>query len=148
MGKKYNFRRSIKHYTYQEMLHQHSVIKRRFPSAECKIKMGIGCVYLRLRPTQQSVEYKIWIDSKVGEKTVRIFVIDPEIIKECDGKDPPHRYSDGSLCLYYPPKNEWNYKDLWAETLIPWASLWLYYYEIWNETGEWLGGGIHGNPKL
>ena len=29
------------------------------------------------------------------------------------------------------------------ETIVPWASLWLYYYEVWHATGEWLGGGEH-----
>ena len=146
MGKKTYFRKGVEHYTYPELLLQHSEIASKYPSAECKIKMGIGCVYLRLRPTQQSIEYKIRIDSKVGKKLVRIFVIDPKIIKDFDGKDPPHLYPDRSLCLYYPPNDEWNYKNSWAETLVPWASLWLYYYEIWQETGEWLGGGIHGMP--
>lgn len=30
-----------------------------------------------------------------------------------------------------------------ADTYIPWAIEWLYYYEIWLVTGEWCGGGIH-----
>jgi hypothetical protein len=33
-----------------------------------------------------------------------------------------------------------------ATTIIPWLSLWLYYYEVWHATGEWMGGGIeHGD---
>ena len=28
-----------------------------------------------------------------------------------------------------------------AETIVPWASEWLFYYEIWKGTGEWYGGG-------
>ena len=24
---------------------------------------------------------------------------------------------------------------------MPWVSLWLFFYEIWVVTGEWLGGG-------
>ena len=64
-----------------------------------------------------------------------------------NGKKVPHLYSNGSLCLYYPEYQEWNYRDSWAETLIPWTSLWLFYYEIWKETGNWLGGGIHGSKS-
>jgi hypothetical protein len=30
-----------------------------------------------------------------------------------------------------------------ADTIIPLASLWLFYYEVWFATGEWLGGGEH-----
>lgn len=74
---------------------------------------------------------------------VDIFVVNPKIELYENNRRVPHMYSDGSLCLYYPKYNEWNYTDSWAETLIPWTSLWLFYYEIWIETGEWLGGGIH-----
>jgi hypothetical protein len=28
-----------------------------------------------------------------------------------------------------------------AETIIPWTSEWLYFYELWVFTGEWHGGG-------
>lgn len=30
-----------------------------------------------------------------------------------------------------------------ANTILPWTSLWLYYYEIWLGTGKWEGGGDH-----
>jgi hypothetical protein len=29
-----------------------------------------------------------------------------------------------------------------ADTTVPWTALWLYHYEVWHATGEWLGGGI------
>jgi len=28
-----------------------------------------------------------------------------------------------------------------ASTILPWASEWLFHYEIWRATGEWTGGG-------
>ena len=35
-----------------------------------------------------------------------------------------------------------------ATSIVSWLVLWLYYYEIWRVTGEWLGGGIpHGMVK-
>jgi len=33
-----------------------------------------------------------------------------------------------------------------AKTIIPWTSLWLYFFGDWLITGEWNGGGEH--PKL
>ncbi len=30
-----------------------------------------------------------------------------------------------------------------ATTVIPWLLEWLVYYEAWQATGEWLGGGEH-----
>ena len=49
--------------------------------------------------------------------------------------------------IYFRNRNLWDYNDDWSDTLIPWTSLWLYYYEIWIETGEWVGGGKHGKKK-
>ena len=53
-----------------------------------------------------------------------------------------HTYPDESLCLYYPKAREWTPNDLISETIVPWISVWLYYYELWFVTGIWLGGGI------
>jgi hypothetical protein len=61
--------------------------------------------------------------------------------REAKGKIK-HTYNDGSLCLYYPKAREWTEKDLISQTIVPWISVWLYYYEIWFVTGKWLGGGI------
>jgi hypothetical protein len=36
---------------------------------------------------------------------------------------------------------------LYTETIVPWISEWLMYYELWLSTGEWLGGGIHPQKK-
>ena len=30
-----------------------------------------------------------------------------------------------------------------SNTIIPWTIEWLYFYELWLATGEWLGGGEH-----
>ncbi len=34
-----------------------------------------------------------------------------------------------------------------ADTILPWASLWLFYYEVWLATGEWVGGGEHPGER-
>jgi len=54
----------------------------------------------------------------------------------------PHTYIGDCLCLYYPDYDEWTSAMYIAETIVPWISLWLMYYEAWLATGEWLGGGI------
>ena len=46
-----------------------------------------------------------------------------------------------SLCLFYG--REWNSNKNISDTIIPWAIEWIYYYELWLITGNWLGGGIH-----
>jgi hypothetical protein len=52
-------------------------------------------------------------------------------------------YCQERLCLFLPGSREWNGDDPIALTILPWASLWLYFYEVWHATGEWLGGGVH-----
>lgn len=34
-----------------------------------------------------------------------------------------------NLCLYY--RNEWNPMMKISETIIPWISEWIYYFEFW-----------------
>lgn len=47
------------------------------------------------------------------------------------------------LCLFYPKRKEWQRYMYIADTIVPWAIEWIYYYEMWRITGEWYGGGIH-----
>jgi len=50
-----------------------------------------------------------------------------------------HIYKDGSLCLYYPGDHNWNSYTKLTETIIPWISEWIIYYEIYLSTGIWVG---------
>jgi hypothetical protein len=43
------------------------------------------------------------------------------------------------LCLYWPDGEQFNAGMYLAETILPWASEWLTYYELWQATGEWAG---------
>lgn len=82
-------------------------------------------------------------------KRPRVHVVEPQLRKNYKGEAVPHLHADSSLCLYYPKYGEWRPSLSVADTIIPWASLWLYYYEVWLAVGEWLGGGIsHDGPKL
>ena len=57
----------------------------------------------------------------------------------------PHVYPGPRPCPYLPGSGEWSLDQFVADTIVPWTSLWLYHYEVWHATGEWLGGGVH--PK-
>lgn len=82
------------------------------------------------------------------QKAPRVVVLSPPLTNRGDGERIPHRFSDGSLCLYFPRYGEWTPNDFIADTMLPWASLWLYYYEVWGATGVWHGGGLHpGSAK-
>ncbi len=89
-------------------------------------------------------KYKVKIHYKFG-KFIKVIVLEPKPLKLANGsKKLPHVYCHKSqqLCLYYPKYKEWDGNKRIVNTIIPWALEWLYYYEIWLFTGEWLGGGI------
>ena len=89
------------------------------------------------------------IDSTVGGFWIRevgIYVIEPAVLKKAEGATLlPHVYNTEkqSLCLFYGRIGEWNASMFLSRTIVPWASEWLNFYELWVITGEWLGGGIN-----
>jgi hypothetical protein len=99
-----------------------------------------------LTPTDGSRIYRIKLTYKPHDRP-RVWVIDPGLQNGHDDKPVLHIYPDGDLCLYQPFKREWRPNDYIAETIVPWTSLWLYYYEVWQAIGEWLGGGEHPVPR-
>ncbi|MCC6619354.1 MAG: hypothetical protein IT341_10010 [Chloroflexi bacterium] len=52
-----------------------------------------------------------------------------------------HRYGDSSLCLYYPDDSDWRDDLFLADTIVPWAAEWLFFYECWlvDPQRRWLG---------
>lgn len=101
--------------------------------------------YGKIRPTAFSKEYTVSIQYKLGNSP-RVWVSGDELEK-LDAKDFPHKYyidvkaKKVRICLYR--YSEFNACKLLADTIIPWTVEWLYFYEIWLATGEWLGGGEH-----
>jgi len=87
----------------------------------------------KIKPTIQSPEYLIKI-SYQEYTALKVEVISPAI--HPNGK---HIYPDGSLCLYFPQDHPWRGVNLLARTLVAWAAEWLYCYEVWRATGEWVG---------
>ena len=66
---------------------------------------------------------------------------------EAGGKIP-HTYGPAEPCLFYPSRASWRSDMKLSQTIIPWLSLWLTFYEMWRATGKWHGGGIsHGAIK-
>lgn len=103
----------------------------------------IGC----LRPSEMSSLYKIKIAYRLPRRP-KVWVLDPPLSKRSDSEDIPHLYPSNNLCLYLPWGGEWSRNMFIAKTIIPWTSLYLYFYEIWQITGEWKGGGVHpGNDE-
>ena len=57
----------------------------------------------------------------------------------------PHVYQQNPplLCVYRPTKGEWTSRMRLDQTIVPWTSLWLFYFEEWLASNEWKGGGEH-----
>lgn len=96
----------------------------------------------KLKPTPFSQSYLIQVKYALKNRP-NVFVLEPELTEE----NIPHRFADDSLCLFRYKYRDWDYTMRIADTIIPWTSLWLYYYEQWLVNGEWLGGGDHPNGK-
>lgn len=96
-----------------------------------------------LRPTARSCMYSFRLVYPQG-KPPKVHILNPPLQKGQNGEKPPHLYEDNSLCLYLPSTGQFSKYDLLSETIIPWISLWLFYYEDWLVNGNvWNGGGVH-----
>jgi len=71
----------------------------------------------------------------------QVTVVSPQLTTREPGVRIPHTFDTGRICLHLT--EEWNASMYLHQTIVPWTSLWLYYYEVWHATGRWLGGG-HG----
>lgn len=122
---------------------QKMYISKKYPYAKCKIIDMGNCLQcnLSLQPTALSPKYSVKVIYFVNS-TPAVYV--RELLKKTG---LPHVYKGNKLCLYYPGSGEWNHRSILADTIIPWASEWLFYYELWSITGEWHGGGKHAEDK-
>lgn len=105
-------------------------------------------VVFKIQPTPSSKEYTLLVVYK--ERGIPyIYILNPNLQEESNRLEIPHLYDQKRLrlCLYYPNYNEFESNDYIAEQIVPWIKLWLFHYEVWLYTKEWLGGGIHVNDE-
>ncbi|MGH9770404.1 MAG: hypothetical protein ACRD4Q_01665 [Candidatus Acidiferrales bacterium] len=119
---------------------QHVHMVRRFPQFRATTDHGARMAWRgSLQPTPLSPNYEVQIAYRMPRHP-EVRVLAPAL-KRRGSTEIPHLFADGSLCLCEP--GQWNAMTVIADTLVPWAALWLYFYEIWYLTGEWHGGGSH-----
>ncbi len=121
-------------------LAQIASVRAAFPGLNYRVTRQGGVEWNgRLRPTDDSPWYVIRILHAL-DRAPRVWVLSPPLTP-----NPPHVYASDSnrLCLYWPEEWCWTPKHSLATTIIPWAALWLYFYEVWQVTGEWLGPSSH-----
>jgi hypothetical protein len=113
-----------------------------WPVFECKIHYGALICKGAIQPSPVNGIYHVRVEyGRVG--TPKVYVEDPPLRSRRPDELIPHTYPGPRPCLYLPGIGEWRPDRRIADTIIPWLSLWLAYYEIWHVTGQWLGGGVH-----
>ncbi|MGH8543565.1 MAG: hypothetical protein ACREX3_08030 [Gammaproteobacteria bacterium] len=89
------------------------------------------------QPNPSSPGYLIYVVYRLWG-IPRVFVLDPML-----PTNAPHRWPDGSLCLFWPKNWRWTDDESIPATIMCWAALWLEHYEVWQELGVWLGPSSH-----
>lgn len=112
------------------------------PRASVRLDPGRLTWTGQLSPSEVSQVYTVRLDYHRGSYPV-VRVLDPPLRPDAQGFIP-HTFNDGSLCLH--DDGQWDESLLIADTLMPWASEWLYHYEIWLWSGHWFGDG-NGDPS-
>lgn len=105
-------------------------------------------IVIKIQPTPLSQVYNVKIVYS-NNKSIEIYVVNKTLKIAKNRNKLPHTYDSKQqqLCLFSPSKKEWNGYNYIDKTVIPWASEWLYYYELWLPEGEWLGGGHNEYPN-
>jgi len=94
-----------------------------------------------LTPAEYTATYELLIDHQIGKPPL-VYVARPRL-QLVEGQALPHVYSLNTLCLFLG-NHEWHESLPIADTLVPWASEWLLFYELWLASGgKWFGEGEH-----
>lgn len=116
-----------------------SSLRTDFPEGQCNISDNDVLIWEgELQASPLSRIYKIKIRYEAYEKpivTIRSYGLKIPYLKH-----DIHMYNNGDLCLFY---KEWNPEMAMSKFIVPWICEWLYFYEHWCVTGQWLGGGAH-----
>src|SRR5439155_6298643 len=95
-----------------------------------------------VQPLPITGRYRVRIEYRAMIKP-KVWVEDPPLSQRDPDEPIPHTYSPDRPCLFHPRYGEWRADMKIATTIIPWLLEWLVYYEAWQATGEWRGGGEH-----
>ena len=81
-----------------------------------------------LTPAEYTATYELLIDHQIGKPPL-VYVARPGL-RLVDGQGLPHVYALNTLCLFLGNR-EWHESIPIADTLVPWTSQWLLFYELW-----------------
>ena len=123
-------------------------LKKKYPDGNATWKRGVVTWTGEIKPASICNTYMVRITWRPERSRPVVRVLSPEL-ETRPGKRLPHVFADDSLCLHY--HEEWTPKMKIAETVVPWTSEWLFFYEFWLATGVWHGGGhepARSEPKV
>ena len=113
-------------------------LSRLIPDSTLQFNKNVSLTWTgRVQPTEMSEVYTIRIRYRLRERP-QVTVLEPELTSR-NGDRIPHLFPGNELCLFRYKYFEWNSRMSLADTVLPWASLWLLHYEIWHATGVWCG---------
>jgi len=113
-------------------------LKRMFPDSQVNLNHGVGLTWVgQLQPTPLSEKYTVQIKYRINKRP-QVTVVEPKL-QARNGDRLPHVFTGNELCLFRYAYYEWDATKIIADTIVPWASLWLFHYEIWRATGIWCG---------
>lgn len=119
---------------------QYARMRLLLPDFKCVMRKHILVAEGDVQPTPLSVTYRVRIEYRACVPP-KVTVLSPPLVRRPSGEKIPHMFDQERLCLYLPGSGQWSGEMLLAKVIVPWIALWLYYYEVWHATGEWLGGG-------
>lgn len=133
---------------------QVNALHRRFPDATWRIVRNKVLGEGLFQPTPLSASYRLLFEYECqGRHKYSLKVtLSGENVRGLDRAGFPHHYDIDKarnrveLCLYRGGC-QFNNRKLLAETIVPWAIEWLFYYEGWLATGVWHGGGEHPRKR-
>jgi hypothetical protein len=123
------------------LIHQRLALARRYPGSKVTLTRHELVWSGRLSPSEFSETYEVVISHNLHSSPL-VYVARPRL-EVVTGKRLPHVFPLNTLCLHTLSPS-WIASRLVANTLVPWASEWLFFYELWLATGgEWSGEGVH-----
>lgn len=107
-------------------------MKDKYPQFTSKIE-GINVLFKGdIQVSPHFPIYTISVKYKCNKPPI-VKIINPKLVDR-----PPHFYFNSqSLCLYHPKNFQWNSKKIIANEIMDWTIAWVYFYEVWLETGIW-----------
>ncbi len=113
-------------------------LARRFPDSKVR-RDGRALVWRgRMQPSPISRSYLVEMKYRLGT-TPRVRVVSR--LRTRIGESLPHVWNHSYRVLCLHERDDWNPGMLIANTTVPWAAEWLFFYELWLVTGDWDGGG-------